>query len=136
MSDLETYELFISPAWEHNADYYRLRALLDSATNFNYKDHSVFEPDSRTLRSGEDMWNALTQKIRTANCVLMMTGTHVDHRDWINVEISLAQTFKKPIIAINPESCRVTLAKVQTVARVIVEWDTESIVDAIREYST
>ena len=45
MPQLHRYRLFISHAWQYNADYHRLIEMLDEASNFIYANYSVPEHD-------------------------------------------------------------------------------------------
>ena len=53
---------------------------------------------------------------------------------WINIEIELAKSMNKKIIAIEPWGSERTSSVVKTAAYKIVKWNTDSIVSAIRGY--
>ncbi len=53
---------------------------------------------------------------------------------WINIEIELAKSMNKKIIAIEPWGSERTSAVVKNAADKIVRWNTDSIVSAIRGY--
>ena len=68
--------------------------------------------------------------------VLILAGVYATYSKWINKEIELAQygfSSRKPIIAIEPWASERTSAVVKTAADRIVRWNTDSIVNAIRE---
>lgn len=60
---------------------------------------------------------------------------YVNHRKWIQKEIEIAQYYNKPIIAIRPRGAERMPQELSDIANVIVNWNTDSIVEAIRNYS-
>ena len=134
MPQLKTYDLFISHAWTYSADYYRLKEMLDGASLFHYRNYSVPQHDQLNTRTPQQLWDALTRQISPANCVLVLAGMYVNHREWIQAEIEIAQGFNKPIIGIRPWGQERTPVDVQNAAH-MVGWNTHSIVQAIRDHS-
>lgn len=132
---LKTYDLFISHAWTYNDEYYRLIGLLNTASNFTYRNYSVPEHDPLGTRTGQQLWQALERQIRPVNCVLVLAGMYANHRDWMKAEIEIAQSFGKPIVGIKPRGQQRTPVEVQNAAKTMVGWTTASIVQAIRAYS-
>ena len=68
--------------------------------------------------------------------VLILAGVYATYSKWINIEIDLAErgfNQPKPIIAIEPWGSEKTSVRVKQAADRIVKWNTESIVNAIRE---
>ena len=134
MPALKTYDLFISHAWTHNDEYYRLIEFLNNAPWFHYRNYSVPEHDPLGTRTDHQLWEALERQIRPVNCVLVLAGMYANHRDWMKAEIDIAQGFNKPIIGIRPWGQQRTPVEVQNTAH-MVGWNTASIVQAIRDYS-
>jgi hypothetical protein len=139
MPPLKTYDLFISHAWKYNDDYYRLVSLLDDASNFKYRNYSVpkHDPviDPNTLIGKRQLTAALDKQIKPVNCVLIIAGMYGAHREWIQAEIDIAKSYGKPIIGIIPRGQEKTPLIVQSAAKEMVGWNTNSIVDSIRKYS-
>lgn len=68
--------------------------------------------------------------------VLIMAGKYATFSKWIQREIQIAKVdFDKPIIAIKPWANSQTSSVVSRAADKIVNWNTKSIVDAIREFA-
>ena len=63
-----------------------------------------------------------------------MAGVYSTYSKWINIEIELAKSMNKKIIAIEPFSSERTSSVVKKAADTIVKWNTDSIVSAIRGY--
>lgn len=72
--------------------------------------------------------------MQPASCVLILAGVYSTYSKWINIEIELAKEMGKRIIAIEPWGSQKTSQTVKNNADVIVGWNTDSIVKAIRNY--
>ena len=135
MPTLKTYRLFISHAWAYNDDYYRLIGLLDKAPNFKKRNYSVPSHDPLDTGNDKKLLEALDRQIKPVNCILILAGMYVNHRKWIQAEIAIAKRYKKPIVGIVPRGGARTPVAVQEAANVMVRWNTNSIVQAIRDHS-
>lgn len=60
---------------------------------------------------------------------------YVNYRRWIQKEIEIAQYYNKPIIAIRPRGAERMPQELVNAADIIVNWNIDSIIDAIRRYS-
>ena len=135
MPALKNYRLFISHAWDYGGDYYRLVNLLEEAKRFRMIDYSVPQHDPLVVNNTRALQSALDRQVRQVNAVLIISGMYVNHRDWIQYEINLAQRYSKPIIGIRPRGSQIVPIAVQTAAIEMVGWNTKSIVSAIRKYA-
>ncbi|MDE0231633.1 MAG: TIR domain-containing protein [bacterium] len=135
MPPLKTYDLFISHAWTYNAEYNRLVEMLNAAPNFKWRNYSVTKQDPLDANNDARLTEALRRQIRPVNCVLILAGMYVNHRKWIRKEIAIAKSLRKPIVGIKPWGQQRTPVEVQDAANVMVRWNTDSIVRAIRGYS-
>ena len=127
------YNLFISHSWNYSDAYEKLVNLLNAKTYFNYKNYSV--PKNDPIHHCPYDWQlkaAIENKIRPASCVLILAGVYSTYSKWINIEIELAKSMNKKIIAIEPWGSEKTSRTVKDAADVIVGWNTDSIVNAIR----
>ena len=124
--------IFISHAWKHNADYYTITRWLDESL-IVYHDYSVPEHDPLDAGNTRKLKTALTEQIRHANIVIIIAGMYANHSDWIQYEIDEAVRMGKKIIAIKPRGNeRIPLA-VQMAAHKTVNWNSTSLVDAVKE---
>ena len=139
MPRLKTYDLFISHAWTYDAAYYRLVKMLEDASNFKFRNYSVpsHDPviDPNTTAGDRKLREMLRAQIRPVNCVLIISGMYAAHRKWIQEEITIAQSYPKPIVGIRPWGNKVTPKVVKDAANEMVGWNTSSIVKAIRKHS-
>jgi len=136
MPELKIYDLFISHAWRYNDDYTRLVDMLRKAPNFNWRNYSdpkhdpVVDPDDKVNR--DRLVRELEGQIRPTNCVIVISGMYVAYRYWIQKEIDIAASYGKRIIGVIPWGQERTPQEVQDVAAMMVAWNTDSIVSAIR----
>ena len=135
MPPLKTYDLFISHAWKYDDDYYRLVTLLQNANYFNWRNYSVPQHDPLHANNARRLAESLNQQIRPVNIVLIISGMYVYHREWIQYEIKVAQSYNKPIIGIEPWGSQHIPTEVQSAAIAMVGWRTDSIVTEIRMHA-
>jgi hypothetical protein len=133
---LKNYKLFISHAWRYTKGYTRLVGLLDEAPRFRWSNFSaprskpLLDPDvpgSRATLIGE-----LRDQIRPVHCVLIVSGMYASYSYWIGKEMEVAKEYGKPIVAVRPWGAQRTPAAVVGAADELVNWQTGSIVAAIR----
>ena len=136
---LKTYTLFISHSWNYSDAYERLVDLLNSRSYFSYINYSVPKDDPvHTNGNDKELYEAIKNKISQCNVVIILAGVYSSHSKWINKEIRIAKndfSHSKSIIAIKPWASKNTSQIVKDNADIIVKWNTESIVSAIRELS-
>ncbi len=136
---LNTHNLFISHSWQYSDAYDTLCTLLDRRNYFYYKNYSVPKDDPvHTNGTDKQLAEAIYNRIRLCNVVLIMGGVYSTYSKWINKEILIAnRSFynPKPIIGIKPWGQTNISSVVKDNAVEIVGWNTESIVEAIRKYS-
>ena len=132
-----TYNLFISHSWAYSDAYEKLIKLLDNRGYFPYKDFSVPKNDPiHTNGTDKQLYDAIYNKIYSCHVVLIMAGVYSSYSKWIDKEIKIAKndfSVPKPIIAIEPWGSEKTSQIVKSNADLIVGWNTESVVSAIRQ---
>lgn len=131
MPKLKSYGVFISHAWDYDADYYRLERMLNKAKRFKWRNCSVPQHDPLDANNDARLEKALRDQIRPANVVVIISGMYVNHRKWIQKEIDIALEMNKPIIGIVPRGAQRTPSEVQDIAS-MVDMKRSEIVDAIR----
>ncbi len=135
---VKTYNIFISHSWSHSNAYEGLISLLDKRSYFEYVDYSIPKDDPvHTPGKDTELYEAILNKMRPCHVVLIMAGVYSTYSKWIKREIQAAKkgfSNTKPIIAVKPWGQTNISSVVAENADVIVGWNTESIVDAIREY--
>lgn len=141
MPALKIYDLFISHAWRYGEDYTRLINLLNGASYFTYRNYSapserpLHNLDSSDVRTKAQIKDSINRKIAPVNCVLVVSGMYYYYRDWMQYELDVAAAKQKPIIAIKPFGNSSVPKSILDVSICNVNWSTDSIVSAIRQYS-
>ena len=136
MPELKTYDVFISHAWKHNDDYYRLVEMLDKAPNFKWRNYSVPEHDPvKNPKSKKELQEALKRQMRPANIIIILAGMYATHSDWIEFEMAYADELNKPMIGVRPWGQERVPRVVQEAVKEMVGWNTNTIVRAIRKWS-
>jgi len=136
MPALKTYDLFISHAWRYNSGYSRMISFLDNAPYFRYRNYSVSQHspvlNPEGLYGKVTLTSALDKQIRSVNCVLILSGMYASHRYWIKKEIEIASSYAKPIIGVRPWGQEQTPKIISEKSQLLVGWNTNSIIAAIR----
>ena len=129
------YNLFISHSWTYSDAYEKLINLLDAKAYFTYKNYSV--PKDNPIHHAYydyQLKAAIKAQMQSTSCVLILAGVYATYSKWINIEIELAKSMGKKIIAIQPWGAEKTSTVVKNAADIVVGWNTDSIVKAIRGY--
>lgn len=130
-----TYNLFISHSWTYGDAYDRLVDMLNAKPYFSYKNYSVPKYDPiHNVSNDYQLKEAIRRQMQPASGILILAGVYSTYSKWINIEIELAQSMGKKIIAIEPWGAERTSSKVKSAAHSIVRWNTDSIINAIRGY--
>jgi hypothetical protein len=131
---MNTYNLLISHSWKYSDAYDKLVALLTNRGYFDFRNYSVPRIDPIVDAVGDvALERAIRDQMRPCHVVLILAGVYSTYSKWINKEIALAKDFGKPIIGINPWGATNTSTVVQDNADRMVNWNADSIVQAIRE---
>lgn len=77
----------------------------------------------------------LMEKITQSDVVIGMAGVYASYSDWMEWEMSIANSHDIKIVGVVPRGNTNISKAVRKYAADIVRWDTESIVNAIRKYS-
>ena len=137
---MKTHNLFISHSWSYSDQYDRLVALLKSRSYFAFRNYSV-PPDDPIHNAGTDaqLRRAIRNQMTRCHVVIVLAGVYASYSKWIDEEIDLAEdgfTNPKPILAVRPWAQERMSRRVQEAADIVVGWNTESVVTAIRELSS
>ena len=133
------HNIFISHSWTYGDAYDRLVDLLNNAAGFSFVDHSVARNNPiHNAPNDVALQQAIQRAMAPAEVVLVMAGVYATHSRWINIEVALAHQaymYRKPVIAIEPWGSERTSQFVKQHADRVVGWNTNSVVNAIRELS-
>lgn len=127
--------LFISHSWSYTNAYEGLCGLLDAAPWFKYRNYSVPKDDPVHDAPNEAaLYAAIKDQMIFCEVILVMAGKYATYSKWIQKELQIAKRdFSKPVLAIKPWASEQVSSVVEGAADLLVNWNTNSIVDAIRE---
>jgi len=133
----KTYNLFISHSWAYGDAYDRLMELISNRPYFSFKNYSVPKDDPIHNAPNQNLlYQAIKRQIAPCHVVIILAGVYATYSKWINKEINIAKNefqFPKPILAIQPWGAEKTSQIVKQNADLIVGWNTESIINGIRQ---
>ena len=134
MPSLKTRMLFISHAWSYSYHYHKVVEWLDDASNFNWKNCSVPSHDALPDKTSKGLSAGMTRQIAPAQGVIILAGMYAAHSAWIDYEINDAVRLGKVIIGVRPWGQERVPVKVQEAANVMVGWNSNSVIQAVRDY--
>ena len=134
MPSLKSRMLFISHAWDYNDDYWTIVNWLNDASNFNWRNCSVPSHDGLPDKTTVALKRAITRQINPAQAVVIIGGMYAAYSDWIDYEIDEAVRLNKTIIGIRPRAQQRIPTKIQQNATTMVNWNSSSLINAIRQY--
>ena len=133
---MKQYHLFISHSWTHSDHYKGLVNLLDQASGFQYTNFSIPKDDPAHVGSKKELSRAIIDQMESCGILLVLAGVYATYSKWIEKEMNIARSSfpaPKPILAIKPFGGSSISKEVRAKAKLIVNWETKSIVDAIKE---
>ena len=131
---MKTYRLFISHSWNHPDDYDHLIRLLKERRYFSFKDYSIPRDDPiHKADTDAQLRIAIRRQMVPCRVILILAGVYATYSKWIDIEIELATRALKPIVAIRPWGSERISVPVQQAADRVVGWNTDCVVNAIKE---
>lgn len=124
--------IFISHAWGYNSDYDTIISWIKNS-NLDYRNYSVPFHDPLDANNTHKLRNELTEQIRPSNIVIVIGGMYAAYSEWIQYEINEAVRMKKKIILIRPRGQERVPLSAQYAATKVVNWNSNSLITAIRE---
>ena len=126
------YKVFISHSWAYVNDLTNLQRLLENRGYFKVE----FEESSPNVPINSDnayyIRTRLKQKISNSDIVLGIAGIYASYSEWMAWELDKALQLNVPIVGVKPHGATRISTIVSSRADEIVNWNTESIVQAIK----
>ena len=134
-----THNLFISHSWTYGTQYDGLVRLLEARPRFFFRNHSVPKDDPvHNAPTQRKLREAIRNHMSGCHVIIVLAGVYSTYSDWINTELALAESGfskRKPVLAVRPRGNTRISSTVRDAADEIVNWNTSSIVTAIRDLS-
>lgn len=135
MPALWNYRILISHSWSYSDEYETICKWFDSEPNFYWSNHSVCCDNPLQTNYDYELKSRLTDKIRGCTCIVVVSGMYGAYSKWIDYEISEAKRMGKVIIGIRPRGQERIPTVISDNATVMVNWNSYSLIQAIR-YNT
>ena len=132
MPELKNYRLLISHSWDYPEQYEKVEQWLDETKWFAWTNESIPLEKALPPMKKAELKERISNRIRLCNAVIILSGMYVDYSDWIEYEMDEAARMGKPIIGLKPWGQQRVPAEVQEKATVMVGWNSQSLIDAIR----
>lgn len=129
------YKIFICHSWAHSDDLEALQNLLKKRGYFNVEFMEATKDIPINSEEASYIKSVLKQKIINSNVVLGLAGIYASYSDWMVWELETAKKSSIPIIGVIPRGQERISSEVYNRSIINVKWNTESIVDAIREHA-
>ena len=133
MPYLKERRLFISHAWDYSAHYNTVKEWLDELPYFTWSNYSIPIEKALDVNSKRELKQRITNKIEQIHCLIVFAGMYSAHSEWIDYEIDEAVRLGKPIIGVRPQAQERVPVKITTYANVMVYWNRNSLLEAIRQ---
>ena len=132
---VKTYNIFVSHSWDHSNDLISLHNLLSNRGYFYYDPQEVTRNNPINSLDAIYIKHRLRERIRNSNILLALAGIYASHSDWMKWEIETAKELGIPIVGIIPRGQERISKVVFDNSIADIRWNTESIVQAIRNYA-
>lgn len=84
--------LFISHSWTYSDAYQKFCNLLDSDSNFRYRNYSVPKDDPiHNAPNTQALYDSIKQQIVFCEVVIIMAGVYSSYSKWIQKEIQICK---------------------------------------------
>ena len=132
MSEQDPIRVFVTHAFDEHEEYSRVFEYLESRDNFFYTNCS--QPDVAAGDSAA-MQEEIRRQIHASEAVVFPMGIYNINPALFEFELTVAQAFDKPVIAIKAFGDTLTIpAKLLEAAVETVEWNDRDITDALRRH--
>ena len=129
----KTYTIFISHSWDHVDDLMNLRNLLIQRGYFNVEFNETPPHDPINSSNSTYVKQVIKRNIQDSDVVIGLAGIYASYSEWMEWELDTAKSLGKPILGVVPRGQERISQMVGSRSNKDVRWNTESIVEAIRE---
>lgn len=131
----KTYNVFISHSWAYVEDLKNLRNLLNNRGYFNVQFEEASPSEPINSENATYIKKRLTEKINNSDIVLGIAAIYASYSDWMEWELDTAIDNDIPIVGVIPRGQERISQVVASRSKVNVNWNTESIVTAIKGWA-
>lgn len=129
----KAYTIFVSHSWDYVADLMSLRKMLNNRGYFNVEFVETPPHDPINSTNSHYIKTKIKENIRKADVVIGLAGIYATYSEWMTWELDTAIALDRPILGVVPWGQQNVSSVVRNRANMVVRWNTESIVAAIRQ---
>lgn len=129
------YKIFISHSWTYPGDLEALQKLLNDRGYFNVEFLEASKATPINSENAPYVKSVLKNKILQSDIVLGLAAIYASHSDWMIWELETAKANNIPIVGVIPRGQERISQEVYSRSILDVNWNTESIVNAIRTHA-
>ena len=126
-------KVFISHCWDYDDDYSTIKSWLDNALYYSFSDYSISREKKILGFNNLELKKAIAEQIRQCSVFIVPTAVYASCSNWVNFEIDTAVRMGKPILAVIPWGQKHNSVKVTTCADKIVGWNSNSVIEGIKD---
>ncbi len=130
--------IFISHSWKYSGVYKTLadwifeENWLIGQASLNFRNFSVPKDDPiHDAPTDKALKNAIFNQIARSHVIVIPTGMYTHYSDWIQKEIDAANSYSKPILAVNPRGQERASGIVVENSAEHVGWTKKSVINGI-----
>lgn len=137
----KTHDVFVTHAWRYHDDWNRLCSVLNSVSEFRWRNFSVpwYDPamDINSALGAQFVNEWLESQIRPCHVVVALEGVYAikSARRWFVDEISLARKFQIPIGVLPVFGQMAVGCEVSKMGDRILSWDPQQLARSLTEIS-
>ncbi|MCQ2964943.1 MAG: TIR domain-containing protein [archaeon] len=127
-------KIFISHCWDYRDQYYKVEEWIDDS-DIDWQNMSIPVHDPKDTSTDSELEEKIDNNIRKSSLFIILSGMYVSqsNRKWINKELNIANKYGKNIIAVKPWGNEKMPLEVQKATDIIVNWNSNSLIESIKE---
>lgn len=126
-------KIFISHCWDYDNDYNTIKTWLDNALYYTFSDYSISIEKKLLGLNNSELKTAIAEQIRQCSVFIVPTAVYSSCSDWVKFEVQTAVNMGKPILAVVPWGQKHNSVLVTTCADKTFGWNSNSVIDGIKE---
>lgn len=128
-------KIFISNCWDYKDQYYTVEKWIDDS-DIDWQNMSIPAHDPKDVSSNAELEEKIDNNIKNSSLFIILSGMYVSqpNREWIDKELDIAIKYNKTIIGVKPWGNEKIPSKVKENATEIVNWNSKSLIEAIKKY--
>lgn len=131
----KTYKIFISHCWNYDNVLQDLKNLLNNRGYFPAEYTQVEKSHPINSCYAPAIKSQITRRLEDSDVVLAIAGVYASYSDWMIWEMDKAKELGLNVVGVIPWGQERISQEVFNRSKIDVRWNTESIVNAIRDYA-